>query len=99
MTPDNDRLLFETESNISLEPSMVTIVPISFTLPAITYSELGIFHTIYQLLDAEGQTVQFDRESVTGRFAVYKSGTPYQPKEVYTVRVTRKHFFFLTFIL
>jgi hypothetical protein len=65
MTPDNDRVLFESESSISLDAGMETTVSISFTLPQINYSELLIFHTIYQLTDADGQTVLWDSESLT----------------------------------
>jgi hypothetical protein len=93
-TPDKDRVLFESTQDISLNPGGEVIIPISFTLPEIRNSELGIFHTLYQLLDADGQPLQWETESLTARFAVYRNPTPYQSPKGCSVWVTAKKDFF-----
>jgi hypothetical protein len=80
-TPFRDRVVFETEQSISLPPAVEIEVPISFTLTDVQTESLGIYGTYYQLFDAEGNQVLNSVESDSGRFAIYKTPTPYVPKD------------------
>jgi hypothetical protein len=80
-TPFRDRVVFETEQSISLPPAGEIEVPISFTLTDVQTEDLGIYGTYYQLFDADDNQVLNSIESDSGRFAIYKTTTPYVPKE------------------
>jgi hypothetical protein len=80
-TPFRDRVVFETKQSITLPPGGESEVPISFTLTDVQTEDLGIYGTYYELLDSEGNQVLNSVESDSGRFAIYKTPTPYVPKE------------------
>jgi hypothetical protein len=76
-TLDKKTVLYETEQGISLSPGTESEIPITFTLAAPQDNHLGIYHTDYELYDAEDNLVQMETESNSGRFALYKTPEPY----------------------
>ena len=79
--PDRTRVLYENHVSISLNPGEEVEVPIQFTLPQMDSSEMGIAHVDYELYDSENNLILPAVESDSGRFAIYKTPTPYVPKE------------------
>jgi len=78
-TPDRKILMYETEASIGLNQDETTEIPVTFTftLPQLEITHFGIYHTFYELYDAEGNLVQMQTESDSGRFAIYKTPQPY----------------------
>ena len=79
--PDRIRILYEIQVSISLNPGEEVEVPIQFTLPQMSSSEMGIANFDYELYDSENNLILPAVESDSGRFALYKTPTPYVPKE------------------
>jgi hypothetical protein len=79
--PDRIRILYENQVSLSLNPGEEVEVPIQFTLPQMSSSEMGIAHVDYELYDSENNLILPAVESDSGRFALYKTPTPYVPKE------------------
>jgi hypothetical protein len=79
--PDRIRILYENQVSISLNPGEDVEVPIQFTLPQMSSSEMGIAHVDYELYDSENNLILPAVESDSGRFAIYSTSTPYVPKE------------------
>lgn len=71
-TPDRNILLYQTEASITLAPGQEGEIPVSFTLPEIQTSDLGICHTEYEIYDADDLKIKIKTESDEGRFALYK---------------------------
>jgi hypothetical protein len=80
-TPFRDRVVFAAEQSITLPPGGESDIPITFTITDVQTEDLGIYGTYYELLDSEGNQVLNAVESDSGRFALYKTPTPYVPKE------------------
>ena len=86
--PDRTRVLYENQVSISLNPGEAVEVPIQFTLPQMNSSEMGIAHVYYELYDSENNLILSAGESDSGRFAIYRTPTPYVPKEQFQYWLT-----------
>jgi len=86
--PDRTRVLYENQVSISLNPGEDVEVPVQFTLPQMSSSEMGIAHVDYELYDAENNLILPAIESDSGRFALYKTPTPYVPKDQFQYWLT-----------
>ncbi|GEM_PF-6090400 len=75
LTPDRSRVVYEEEKEVNLPPGGSTTLPVSHTFDAseIPDSDLGIWHLDYQLYDSDGNLIQPERETPTGRFAFRRS--------------------------
>jgi hypothetical protein len=70
-TPDRDRVLYETQQNITLNPGDHGEIPITFSLPGVTPDMHGIWHVFYELYNSDNDLI-YAEESDAGRFALYK---------------------------
>ncbi len=67
-SPDRGALLSEYALNTSLPSTLSSPIPVSYI--SSTGSALGIYHIDYTLLDAQGNIIQPQAETDSGRFAV-----------------------------
>ena len=73
--PDRTTLLLEETHTTSIPPGQSLIVPVSYTTSS--SSELGIYHIDYELYDIQGNVIQPNAETDSGRFVV--SNPPSNP--------------------
>jgi len=87
--PDRDKVLYETEQAISLEPSQETIISLAFALNSTSFQYgYGICHLDYILYDNENNIVQMTTESDGGRFAVYQKEQVHTPTGDFDIWIT-----------
>ncbi len=67
LDPNRAQVLSEQTSAVAIPVGQSVEIPISFSSPATT---LGIYHTDYILLDAQGNIIQPQAETDSGRFVV-----------------------------
>jgi hypothetical protein len=76
--PNRSTLLSEQIASVSIPAGQSVIIPATYTTTSI--STLGIYHTDYTLLDAQGTIIQPQAETDSGRFVVSKP--PQSPAKV-----------------
>jgi hypothetical protein len=85
--PNRSTLLSEQTVSVSIPAGRSAIIPVSYTTASI--STLGIYHIDYTLLDAQGNIIQPQAETDSGRFVVSNPpATAYQPSKTYQLWVT-----------
>jgi ligand-binding sensor domain-containing protein len=89
LTPDRDKVLYETERSTGLDPAQETIISLAFVVNNYSFqSGYGICYLDYILYDNENNIVQMAAESDGGRFAVYQKEQAHIPTGGYDIWIT-----------
>lgn len=81
------KVISEQTQGVSLSAGQAAAVPLSYI--SSSTSALGIYHVDYTLLDAQGNTIQPQAETDSGRFVVSNPpGTAYQPEKTFQLWIT-----------
>ena len=92
--PDRKNVLSEQTVTTSIPAEQFITIPVSYT-PAYT-SALGIYHIDYELYDAQGNIIQPQAETDSGRFVISKpSANPYKsPDFNFSIQSDAEHYIY-----
>ncbi len=86
--PSREIKFHETEASVNLLPGETGEVSLTFSLPAISNSRLGICHVDYDLMGNDDELLVYRSKSDSGRFALFKNPEPYTSTKELSVWVT-----------